>query len=236
MSPKASELIWARLRVAGLLAGAAFLSAAPYVHFLGTDLVAERLAARFPGVSMGEAVHVDLRLMAVLVVMSALAGTFFSARYRLGGVGGLTEIVVARRWVAGGAVAAVAWALLLAPSLRAALPGYLPETFPRALAHLAKGVVFEEVVARFGLMTVVAGAVPRAWMANVVQAVFFTAVGIEGLAFFGFGPSPVFGASIAFSFALHLVLGGVYARYGLLAAMAVHAAVDVRFLFLPLLG
>ena len=119
-----------------------------------------------------------------------------------------------------------------------------------ATTRAIKGAVFDEVVARFGVMTICCGILGvrrrsvssafdgrspmgrRIWIANGIQAIFFTGLGWTSLHFFGVSPSLQywFIASLVASFGIHLLLGTIYARYGLIAAMLFHLGLGLKFI------
>jgi len=96
-----------------------------------------------------------------------------------------------------------------------------------------KGAVFDEVVARYGMMTLMVGVLRRPFAANVMQAIFFAAVGARALFFDGGGQGPGLDlftlAHLITPLAVALLAGHVYVRHGLLAAIALHAAVGLRY-------
>lgn len=221
-----SRVLWR----GGLLAGAAWLSVVPYAY--RSAYTFSEALERSVRLSPGEVLRADLLSLGALVVLAALVGSGFSRRYQLGGLG---PWPFEAGWWRHVGVLAPLFALVSYVSfgrvMAQRLPGTFPSEVPWALAYAVKGAVFDEVVARYGLMTIAAGVVRPAW-ANVLQALFFTATIWKGLGLFGVkvGFEPYFVASVVSTFGLHLYLGWLYHRRGLGTAMAAHLVYDLRFL------
>lgn len=250
-----SSGIWHRLRVAALLAAVALCAVAPYLHYLTNVAFAAAARRRLPGMTAAELLCTEWIALALVVVTASLAGTLGAERYGLRGVGDGASLQEAK-WlillVAPLLSLASYW--LLGRHLAERVPGYYPAGLGWALAHVLKGALFDEVVARHGMMTICCGALasraagdsagtaPRltwkVWLANLFQAAFFTALGLGGLSFYGLAPSLsfFFVASLVASLAIHLSLGYVYARYGLVSAMAFHLALGLKHLVHVLRG
>jgi hypothetical protein len=250
-----SSGIWHRLRVAALLAAAALGALTPYLYYLTHVAFAAAARRRLPGLPAAELLSAEWIALALVIVTASLAGTFGAERYGLRGVGDGASLPEAK-WLI--LLAAPLLSLgsywLLGRHLAERVPGYYPAGLGWALAHVLKGALFDEVVARYGMMTIClgalasraagdrAGAAPRltwkVWLANLIQAAFFTALALGGLSFYGLAPSRTFFfvASLVASLAIHLSLGYVYARYGLVAAMAFHLVLGLKYLVHVLRG
>lgn len=126
--------------------------------------------------------------------------------------------------------------LLLGHRLALLAPGLYPETAGWALVMPLKSALVEETVARFGMMTVLAGLTRRPWAANLLQALLFSALGLKGFAFYGVPPQPLVWASLAGALAVNLGLGAAYARHGLAAAAVMHFVIDLKFVLHACLG
>ncbi len=217
----------APLRQAAVLTGLGLLVVAPNLQYLAThvDRGDISLATR-------EMPAADYTLFVPLLVISSLVGCFLSRRYRLGGLGSRQQLRKAAGLVVGGGLAmAVLSYLVIGRHIAAAIPGFFPVGLGWALILSLRGALVEETVARFGMMTIFCGLVRRPWLANVLQAVFFTFVSVKALDFLGITSPLLVCASLGLTFGLHLVLGAVYARYGLIAASLMHFMVDLKFVF-----
>ncbi len=223
--------IWIRLRIAALIAGASFLTAAPYVYYVSTVAFGDRIRLRFRGLSTYEILRLDMFSIAIVVVLASLAGALFSERYQLRGIGDRSDLRRSRLMILGvGPVLMLVSYFAFGRALADAVPGYYPTSIVWASALVVKGAIFDEVVARYGMMTILRGVVQRTWLANVLQAVFFTAVGFKSMTFFGLeaGLSFAFLLGIGASFVIHLVEGALYANTGLFAACAFHFVLELK--------
>jgi CAAX prenyl protease-like protein len=223
--------IWLRLRIAALVAGVSFLSAAPYVYYVASIAFADRIRARFPTLDQDELLRLDMISIALVVIIAALVGALFSERYELRGLGDLGDLRRARGLILGfGPPMMIASYLVFGRPLAQAVPGYYPTSIGWAVVLVLKGAIFDEVVARYGMMTIIRGVAPRTVVANVLQALFFTAVGFKSMTFFGLEAawSTPFVLGIVASFLVHLVQGALYARHGLVAACCLHLILELK--------
>jgi len=208
---------------AGLLAGAAYQR---YLVTLGPGAGA-RLRVSVAALRMDASA-----LMATLVLCS-LVGTLLARRYGLPGWLGDRERVRREAPALALAAAAASTGLYLGfgRTLATAVPGSYPASLAWALVRVAKGALVDEVVARWGLLTIFAGATRRLWLATILQALLATVIGVASLAALpaelGFGP--LFWMTIVSSFVVSLGLGAVCVRHGLGPAMGVRALLDLRF-------
>ena len=216
-----------------MLAGLGFLAASLQVYYLAR--VAAPADGRAPGGPLiAEILRVDLILIGVLLALTALCGSFLAERYGLAGLGSSRRLLPHLKWLlpAGAALGAASY-LLFGRQLATRIPETYPCALGWALVLLLKGALFDEVVARYGVMTILSGAFRRPWLANLLQAALFTALPLRGLRYFG-RPIPAwssaFAGSLAGSALLNLIGGALFARLGLLAAQSFRAALDARYL------
>lgn len=222
-----------KLRTAALVAGAAYLASAPHAAYL-----AQHSSARLGGLSADQVLAVDLLRLGVVTILASLIGAFFSGRNGLPGLGGSTTLRAAWRWYLGGAALSLGLYFAAGTLLAARFPAQYPCTIGWAAVALAKNSVFEEVIARYGMMTLAVGVLRSKVAGILVQATFFTLVSLRSL------PSGADGISadvpttlaIAAAFVVHLASGAVYARHGLLAASLFRAAAGLRLLIHPAIG
>jgi hypothetical protein len=222
--------IQVRLRQAGVLTALGTFSAAPYLYYMTS--VAQHQGAPLPAaaVSAREMLAVDFPLVVLLVVLTSLVGCFLSHRYGLGGLGNWQQLrPVLPYLVACGIACGAASYLLFGRRLALEVPGYYPVTIGWALVMPLKAALLEETVTRFGMMTILAGLTRRPWLANVLQALFFSALNLKAFGFFGIDPGGLVYASLVATLLVNLCLGAAYARYGLLAAALMHFVIDLKF-------
>ncbi len=223
--------VQARLRQAAALTGLGLLAAAPYLHYM-TAVAPRRVAAAGAAAAVRDPRAVltdDFLLLLPLLAICSLVGCFLSRRYRLGGIGSRAQLSEALPWVVPAGVAlGLASYLLLGRHFALEVPGTYPVEVGWALALAVKAALVDETVARFGMMTVLAGLTRRPWLANLLQALFFAALSVKAFAFHGIAPQPLVWASLAGTLAVNLSLGAAYARHGLAAAALMHLLVDLR--------
>jgi hypothetical protein len=225
-----------RLRQAAVVTGLGMLAGAPYLYYLSAIAQRAGVGARLRTVSVQDLLTSDFSLLVLLLAMTSLVGCFLSRRYQLPGLGTLRDLRRAAAPVlVGGLALGAATYLLFGRRFATLVPGYYPTSVVWALVLPFKAALVEEPVARFGMMTILAGLVRRPWAANLAQAVFFTALNLKTLAFFGVAPGALAYAGLALTFAAHLGFGAMYARYGLVAAAATHFVVDLKFVVHALL-
>jgi hypothetical protein len=218
-----------RLFRAAVLSGLAYLAAAPYIDHLSRPVDSDQVREQVLGA--------DLLTTAAVVVISALVGTFFAARNGLPGLGDRRHLRAALPFVAGALGASILLQFLIGEALAKRLPAYYPSSIGWALAIAVKGAVFDEVVARYGMLTLIVGATRTRLLANLCQAIFFTVVAWKSMG--ASAPSSFDGfvaAGAVSTFAIHLAAGAVYLRFGLIAAALFHFAADLRFVLHALLA
>lgn len=219
---------------AGIIAGLAFLAAVTYSYYLTRVAFAARVRRHFAHLSVEQLLQADVILMAVVVVISSLVGSLLAKRYGLAGLGSIKQL---RRGlpfvVVGGAVLSAATYLLFGRTLAHRVSGYYPTSLCWSLLIPLKAALFDETVARFGMMTIFCGAVRRVWLANLLQAVFFTSLTSSYMAFYSItlGWNFFTVASLCSSLVVHLVLGITYARFGLLGCALQHFIISLKFVF-----
>lgn len=215
-----------------MVAGLAFLAVAPYVQYL-TDVAFSAAARRFVApVPLTRVLEADLLLLGVLVTACAMAGSLFGDRYGLAGRGDPARLRASLRYILpAGVMLAAGTYLLFGRYLAQRVPGTYPTSVGWALLLLVKGALFDETVARFGVMTLLCAAVRRPWIANLLQAALFTWLTSRNLAFHGITLQWGFfvAASLTSSLLVHLSHGLVYARYGLASSVTMHAVTDLKY-------
>lgn len=209
----------------------ALVGVAPYLRYLTAVAFTSRLQDRFGSLGPSGIARAELVSAAFLVVVAALTGTLFARRYGLAGLGGRDAWRQAAPWLALAPIVGIACYVALGRNLALRVPELYPAQLGWALARQLKAMLFDEVVARFGMMTILCGIVRRPVVANVAQAAFFTLLAVGGLSFFG--PRPPLGAllvaSVAATFALHLGFGWLYARFGLGVCAAAHGLAAIEY-------
>jgi hypothetical protein len=218
---------------AGAIAGIGFLAAMPHVYYLTRVAFGQRMREQLAPRSVEEMLRADLVLIGLAVAITALAGTFLAERYGLPGLGDRRRLRAALPvLVPGGLLLSAGTYLGFGRHLARRVPGYYPTSFRWAAMLMVKGALFEETVARYGGMTILCGAVRRPWLANLMQAAFFTFLTARNVGFYGlsFGWNLASAASLGSSAVVHLALGLAFARAGLLGAALLHLIIDLKYL------
>ncbi|MFO0725112.1 MAG: hypothetical protein U1E65_15130 [Myxococcota bacterium] len=227
-----------RARGAAWVAGAAYLVAALHAAHVAHEALPEGTRARAGSLSPDDILRADLLRLAVVILMSALIGALFSQRNGLLGLGSLDAVRRSWRWTAAGGALSLSFYLALGAAQAARFPAQYPCGVVWASLAWLKASVSEEVIARYGMMTLVTGVLRHRTSANLVQAVFFTMVSLRSLT----GAEGVLDLdsagwwSLGSTFLVHLASGFVYARYGLVAAFGLRASTGLRLLLHPALG
>lgn len=221
-----------RLLEAGVLAGLAFLAVVPHMHYLTRVAFADAVKRRFSGVPLAKVLEADLAVLGILIAICAVAGSLLAERYGMAGLGNLRSWRASLRWtLPGGALLSLLTYLLFGRHLARLVPGYYPSSPGWAVVVLFKGALFDEMIARHGVMSILGGATRRPWIANLLQALIFTWLTTHGLSFHGVELqwSWMLAASLTSSMVVHLALGAVCARHGLAASSTMHAVVDLKY-------
>ena len=223
--------MWQALGTSALVAAGAIVGIAPYVYYVSRVAFAGQIARYAPERAPADLVRGELLSIGFVVLVAALVGTLFARRYGLAGLGDRTLLLRGRKLLLAAPLLGVASYLLFGRAIAARVPGYYPSSLGWALGHALKGALFDEVVARFGMMTILCGIVRHPVVANVLQAAFFTTLALLGLSFFGLRPgaSALFLWSLGATFVTHLLLGAVYARLGLGVAMLFHLGLGIQY-------
>lgn len=238
-------LLVACLGLAALLVGAPYLAAT-----LGPLLEALPNEA-----SPGKLLAAQLAQLAVMVVLAAGVGAKLAWRVGLrapaleawarGERAPRIDLLRPLLWGSGAALALlVLFTLVLAPRLPRAIVE--AETGPWYLSFLTLvyGGVLEEILLRWGALTLLlwlalrARMVPAAafWIANALAALLFAAGHLGTAALLAGGLTPwLVGYVLGANAALSLLFGWISRRHGLEAAMVAHAAADLWLHVVPAL-
>jgi len=185
-------------------------------------------------------------LTVAVILICAMIGAFLAERYKLPGLGSpLEAYLTAYRYGAPALLAAllIGWRLNDRFFYQVA-PAYsdvslYPHEILWCVALVFHNAIMREVVLCFGMLTLVAGLFrgKRPMIAVVITAVFTAVLSIRQLVFVGYPMLDHFvWFSIIWSFLLNMVVGTVYIKKGLWAAMSMRACLDARFVIYPLLG
>lgn len=220
-----------RLRNILLLAIGGFLPAALYLY----DLLTRGFV---PGWANGDQharnlfLMTQLTLLFLLLLCCAAAGEFFGTR---GGCAGRINTAWLKKhgpWLlpialVGGAISFFLYDVWLDRTV----PGYYPHEFAPALLRVAKGAVAEEIVLRYGILSLFLAAFRRFEIANPLAATAAALVAARSFALLETPAEGLWIANIALSFFFSLAQGYVYRHGGLAACMLTRAAVSSKVLW-----
>jgi hypothetical protein len=227
-----------RMQNAVLLAGAVMLLTLPvfyyqYAHMMRSLFTRQPTARQLETLALGQSI-----IVFALALLCSLVGFLYYERLGLPGLGRAHEL---KRWAP---LSLLLGLILIAPfywlmdgKLMGLLPAAYPHPWPWALAWAAGNALSQEVVARFGLLSI--GVYLLRWRgyqghpAAAIAAVSLFAVVCSALFYARMGLSTLISpqqalAWLAMAFAAQWVIGETYVRKGLLAALCLHLGLAAR--------
>ena len=193
-----------------------------------------------------EAFLAEFLLASMSVFVCAGVGFFLARRYRLPGMGDIRELRRFVPWLilAGLSASPVAYFLhdrvFLVGAREKGCVEMIPGGIGWSLVFVAYGVLFKEVIFRFGLMTLISGLFRgrRPWLAVGGITVFAAGLSLRELGFAGHMPENNLITLSVFIWALifNAALGAACVKKGLWGAMALRICVDLRFVLYAVLG
>lgn len=233
------------IRNAVLLAGATLFAAFPMFHYQYQRLAGLLLTVPPPPELLQALALQQALLVFLMALLCALVGFLYADRLQLPRFGTLADI---RFWLPAGLLGG----LLLTPltylivdqSVLALQPALFPDTWSWALAEMLGSALTQEVLARFGLLTVALYFLQRwhfrgwPWPAVLLIAT----LGVAGTALFlsrfdllSQLTTPTLFSALALAFGLQWLFCVIYLRWGFLAVVSVHVGLAVKWLVYALL-
>lgn len=176
-----------------------------------------------------------------IALLCALVGFLYAQRLHLPGLGRFRHIPYWLGWgLAGGVISTPPAYFSVDRAVMRAAPELYPAEWHAALADMLGTAVLQEVIVRFGLLTILIYFLHRLkfkgypWPALLCISAFATFGLYNFLARLGIGAdlsAPLLLIALATTFAVQWLYGEVYLRWGLLASMCVHFGVSVKFLW-----
>lgn len=212
------------------LAFLATLLAIPYFYFLLFDFPRKSGLSEF-----GDAYAIlwgQTAMIFIVCMLSALAGSVFTKRLDLPGLG------IGRRWlnewpylVAGGLVLMLIIYLTFDRYFYSVSPASYPDLSLYMVLLPLKGAFTEELILRYGLVTIAAGICRNRYGGAALVSGFAT---ILSLKYFEFAGIPlewnyVCIMQLILSFTANLILGTVFVTRGLFSAMTVKLMLEMRY-------
>lgn len=208
------------------------VSAYPFLLYLWKRGSVESIGVALPAREYYSLLQGEFLLILGASLFSALAGRFFSLRYGLAGLGSWSALKKDLPRITG-------LALILIPVFLYALDPVIfnhhrllyPRELWAAAAVTLKSSVFEEVVLRYGVITILAGLIRRPVLAVILGTLFATMLGVRSGVVVGIQPgiSFQFFLMLVVSFGLNLFYGFLYSRRGLYTSMAAHLLIDLKY-------
>ncbi|HAV42628.1 TPA: hypothetical protein DCX15_01235 [bacterium] len=177
-----------------------------------------------------------LHVWQILIVsfMCAAFGLAWSKKYGLRGIGDPKE-VKRNLWkfLLVGILVATTSYLLFDRTLSIKAPSLYPSNPLWILSISLKASFFNEIV-RFGMMALVARLTRNIHVANIVVSGFLVYIGIRSfrLVGLGFDWDHFSLLCVGYSFIFNLLMGYLYARFGIISTMLIQFLIGLRLLFL----
>jgi hypothetical protein len=228
----------AHVRNAIALAGLVMFASVPMYYFQFSRL-ASLIFKKTPPPEAMRALAVGQGLVAFsLALLCSLVGFMYAGRLALPGLGWGRDF--RKWWLVAGALGAVSIPVsyfALDRDLLVKFPEFFPRPWPLAAIHVVGGALGQEVIARFGLITIVVyllrwrGSRGHPWPATVIVSAFMTTAEFLYLTWTDIGARLEpwqLGVYLGMQLAFQVFQSEVYLRGGLLAAIAVHLALGLR--------
>lgn len=225
------------LRDAAILGLLTFLFVYIYFIYLTRVGFSEKIAKDVPPEVADTFLLLQLVMVLTVSLICAMVGLLLSKRYGLAGLGDWKSLKQSLPWLFGMAAIGVPATVFLfdLPFSRIA-SGYYPDQFRWALALVFASSFSTEIIARFGMMTIIMGVVRNFHIANVLQAAFITVVAARSfyLADHAIGFDYITIVGFCLGMVGSLAAGWIYYRFGILSAIFGHILFEARLLVFPL--
>ncbi|MCP4695461.1 MAG: hypothetical protein GY862_01230 [Gammaproteobacteria bacterium] len=239
-APLPPEEMKHQVRNAVLLAGAAMVVALPMLLYQLQQLPVSVFTHPPDPAQLYQLAAKQAAVVFALALLCSLVGFLYAERLELPGFGTLRDI---RLWLPLGFGAGLVFTPISYIAFDRELIQTLPELYPAfwlpALADMAGTTLTQEVVLRFGLLTICVYLLRwgnlfngRLWPAILVIAAFGTLGTYLILAEFELAQrvsSAKMGAALVFSFAFQWLYCEIYLRWGFLAVFCTHLGFSVKF-------
>ncbi len=221
-----------------LLAAVSYFTVLPFIHHLvygpPSGIVTYRTGFLPPEVVFRR----HSLLVLILLFCSAMAGFTLGPRRGLPGLWVKERVRRdAPRLFGAGLLAGLAVLLLFDRPMVAQAPRFYPADLPEAFVFFLKGILVNDVVFRFGVLTIIFAATRHFWSANVMAAILYAFRVARDLDFVGASPGfhPFFILVMLSAFLFALAKGYLYKTRGLAACSILQAGICLRYLLIPFL-
>ncbi len=223
------------IKSAGLALPAAIL-ALPYFYFLLFDFQPESGLSGFdnaPALLWGQTA-----MIFIICLFSAFAGSLFTPRLNLPGLGNLRQWRKEALYLAAAGLALMLFIFLTFDRyFYTVLPGFYPDLSLYMVLLPLKGAFTEELILRYGLVTIAVGICRNRYGGAAMVAGFATILSLEFLQFAGIPLewNYICIMQLILAFLANFILGAVFVTRGLMAAMTMKLMLEMRYALVALL-
>lgn len=226
--------------VRGLVIGVvAAICSAPFLYYMA--YVAVKIKRDLSDALLMNLFLSQLALVLVLCVICATCGTAWSRKYGL--PGWFDRERFSRFWwvlaiiVVGGTVASYFKLNYTVKSIPE-FSNFLPKSMWIGLAIQASGAVTEEIVFRYGIMTLIQRLIKKMHWSIFLAAFFYAAIGIKTFNFLEVGPNVGIAGLVFFAsrFINAYISGYIYGYFGLAPAMICRALIGSSYFVWVMIG
>ena len=221
-----------------ILTGLGLISCYPYFVYLWLQTPVKTIGIHLEGRDFNAFLQGEVLVVLGACFISSLVGRFFSVRYGLAGLGSFTGMIKEIKNFALLAVILIPIFLFILDPIFSKSPVLNPRTFWAAAGVTLKSSIFEEIVLRYGIITILAGIFRRTYLAVFIGSVLATLLGIRSGFMTGMSLEPSISLilMVSVSLLLNLFYGYLYASRGLISAMSAHLLIDLKYPLSILIG
>lgn len=215
-----------------ILTGLGLISCYPYFLYLWLQTPAQTIGVHLEGRDFNSFLQGEVLVVLGACFFSALVGRFFSQRYGLAGLGSFARMFQdIQKFLLFALILVPFFIFVLDPVIFKKVSVLNPKNIWAAAGITLKSSIFEEIVLRYGIITILAGLFRRAYLAVFIGAVLATILGIRSGFMTGMSlePSISLVLMVTASLLLNLFYGYLYASRGLISAMTAHLLIDLKY-------
>ncbi|MCX5868187.1 MAG: hypothetical protein NT009_12055 [Proteobacteria bacterium] len=215
-----------------ILTGLSIISCYPYFLYLWLQSPSETIGLHLEDRDFNSFLQGEVLVVLGASFFSALVGRFFSRRYGLAGLGSFAEMFQEIHKFALLAIILIPiFLFVLDPIIFKKMSILNPRNLWAAAGVTLKSSIFEEIVLRYGVITILAGLLRRTYLAVFIGAVLATLLGIRSGFMTGMSLEPSISLilMVTVSLLLNLFYGYLYASRGLISAMAAHLLIAFKY-------
>lgn len=218
-----------------ILAGLATLLTLPYFHYLTKVVISGNLSGTIPGSPYF--LIIQLSLLFGICLLSAVVGFTFGKRFALPGFGIFRNYIQdLPKLIAAGTVLMMISFVLFDRYFFNLSPGSYPKEYFYLMTIPFKGAVAEELILRFGLVTIAVGICKNRSAGVVLVSVFATLLSIRYFTFIGMDIafSYIFIVQVILTFLVNCILGHLFVTRGLAYAMTIKFVLGFKYLMVAM--